>query len=60
MQYTFAGMAGDNTTVEAPSEEEARHLAMEARWGYRYDITVPSSGREGRYAGRGLFLVQAQ
>lgn len=60
MQYTFAGMAGDNTTVEAPSEEEARHLAMEARWGGKYDDTVPPSGEEGRYAGRGLFLVQTR
>lgn len=51
-KYQFLCINGDTVTVQADSEEKARHFAMVERWG------APSGIYGGWYQGRGLTLVE--
>ena len=64
MRWTFQGLHNDipnappfEVMVEADDEEEARHLAMMARWGARAPNIAPNIFN-GRYEGRGLVLIE--
>ena len=54
MTFTFRGINGDEVSVEAPNEKEARHRTMTKRWGPAgRDTIVPAN----RYEGFGLVLI---
>ncbi len=59
--FTFTGpadaMCGGQTTVQARTELEARHLAMVARWGRPNGRPAADTGPDGRYLSAGLSLV---
>jgi hypothetical protein len=57
MTYTFKATDGRKATVNAASEDEARHLAMVQLHGpARYNYTWPCD----RYQGFGLTLEEAR
>lgn len=61
--YDVSGPGGTRRII-APTEQEARHLAMVERWGDISDSIVPRSrlpnGQLAPYAGYGLTLVQVK
>jgi hypothetical protein len=53
-EYTFRHINGDESTVEAEDEAEARHKAMEKRWGPAGNDRI---GTTHPYQGKGLSLI---
>ena len=56
-QFTFRHIDGNESTVEAKDEQEARHKAMTKRWG------PPGNDRIGTthpYQGNGLSLIKKE
>jgi hypothetical protein len=56
-KWTFRGILGNITQVQATNEAEARHLAMVARWGGLPHGAIFNGHPPARWAGLGLDLI---